>query len=241
MHVFEEGRDNWVFDLRTGASTRLTFDVGEDETPVWSPDGKWIYWTSTRENVSRAIYRKSSDGSGPEQKIWSGDLHVHLGGFTPDGARLVISMIQGQHIHLASINTADGKLTPLLTTPFRNMTPALSPDGQWLADASDESGQAEVYVQPFPSMQGRTQVSAGSGLEPVWSRNGRELYYRGKGKIMIVGVSTVNGFSSTAPRPLFDDRLANPQGEDHTGYDVTVDGGSSWWPGRRSQKARSRI
>ena len=222
VHVFEEGRDNWIFDLRTGASTRLTFDVGEDETPVWSPDGKWIYWTSTRENVSRAIYRKSSDGTGPEQKIWTGDPHVHLGGLTPDGAKLVVSMIQGQHIHLASIGTADGKLTPLLTTPFRNTTPALSPDGRWLAYASDESGQPEVYVQPFPSMQGRTQVSAGGGLEPVWSRSSPELYYRGRGKLMAVGLSTVNGFSRAVP--LVDDRLANPQGEDHTGYDVTADG-----------------
>ena len=67
VHVFEEGRDNWVLDLRSGAFTRLTFDPGEDETPVWSPDGKWIFWTSTRENVNRAMYRKAADGSGAEQ------------------------------------------------------------------------------------------------------------------------------------------------------------------------------
>ena len=145
------------------------------------------------ENVNRAIFRKSSDGSGPEQKIWSGDPHVASWRLHPDGSTLVISMIQGGQIHLASVGVANGKLTPLLTTPFRNTTPALSPDGRWLAYASDESGQPEVYVQPFPSMQGRTQVSAGGGLEPVWSRNGRELYYRGKGKIMAVGVSTVRG------------------------------------------------
>ena len=222
VHVFEEGRDNWVLDLRSGAFTRLTFDPGEDETPVWSPDGKWIFWTSTRENVNRAIYRKASDGSGAEQLLWSGDPHVHIGGVTPDGSTLVVSLIQRQHVHLGAITIADGTLKALLTTPFTNTTPALSPDGRWLAYASDESGQAEVYVQPFPSMQGRTQVSAGGGSEPVWSRNGRELYYRGQGKIMSAAVSAADGFS--APRPLLGDRLGNPQGGGHTGYDAMPDG-----------------
>jgi Tol biopolymer transport system component len=174
--------------------------------------------------VLRAIYRKAADGTGPEHLVWTGEPHVHLGGVTPDGATLVLSMIVGRYVHLASINLADGKMTPLLTTPFSNDTPALSHDGRWLAYSSDESGQNEVYVQPFPSMQGRTQVSAGGGFQPVWSRHGRELYYRGKDKIMAVEVATVNGFSAAAPRPLFDDQLGNPQGIGHTGYDVMPDG-----------------
>ena len=224
VHVFEEGRDNWIADPHRGTLIRLSFDAGEDETPVWSHDGKSVYYTSTRQKVLRAIYRKAADGTGPEHMVWSGEPHVHLGGVTPDGATLVLSMIVGRYVHLASINLADGKLTPLLTTPFSNDTPALSHDGRWLAYSSDESGQTEVYVQPFPSMQGRTQVSAGGGFQPVWSRNGRELYYRGKGKIMAVDISTVNGFSAAAPRPLFDDRIGNPQGIGHTGYDVMPDG-----------------
>jgi serine/threonine-protein kinase len=225
VHLFEEGRDNWVLDLRSGAFTRLSFDHGEDETPVWSPDGRWIYWTATRESVSRAIYRKAADGSGSEQLIWSGEPHVHLGGLTPDGATLVISVIRQQHVHLAAINVANGTLTWLLTTPFTNTTPTLSPDGKWIAYASDESGQSEIYVQPFPSMQGRTQVSAGGGWEPVWSRHGRELYYRGSGKVMASAVSVAgSAFSAGPPRPLFDDRLGNPQGGGHVGYDSTPDG-----------------
>jgi eukaryotic-like serine/threonine-protein kinase len=224
VHVFEEGRDNWVLDLRSGAFTRLTFDPGEDETPAWSADGKWIFWTASRGNINRAIYRKSADGSGAEQLVWSGDAHIHVGGVTPDGSTIVISMIEGPYVRLAAVNVADGKLTPLLTTPFVNNTPALSADGKWLAYTSNESGQVEVYVQPFPSMQGRTQVSAGGGSAPVWARNGRELYYRGKGKIMAVGISTAGGLSVDAPRAMFDDTIANAQGEGHVGYDVTQDG-----------------
>jgi eukaryotic-like serine/threonine-protein kinase len=224
MHVFEEGRDNWLLDVRSGAFTRLSFDPGEDETPVWSPDGKSVFWTASRGSVNRAIYRKSADGSGAEQIVWSGDAHIHLGGATPDGSTLVISMIEGQYVRIASVAVADGKLTPLVTTPFVNNTPALSADGKWLAYSSDESGQVEIYVQPFPSMQGRTQVSAGGGSAPVWARNGRELYYRGKGKIMAVAVSTTGGLSADVPRPLFADPIANAQGEGHVGYDVTPDG-----------------
>ena len=187
------------------------------------PTVKWIFWTSTRENVNRAIYRKASDGSGAEQSIWTGDPHVHIGGVTPDGSTLIVSLIQQQHVHLGAITIADGTLKPLLTTPFTNTTPALSPDGRWLAYASDESGQAEVYVQPFPSMQGRTQVSAGGGSEPVWSRNGRELYYRGQGN-HVGGCFGRRRVLRAAPRPLLDDRLGNPQGGGHTGYDAMPDG-----------------
>jgi serine/threonine-protein kinase len=224
VHIFEAGRDNWVLDLRTGAFMRLTFDPGEDETPVWSHDGKWIFWTSTRDKVARGIYRKASDGNGAEQLIWSGDRHLHIGGATPDGATLVVSVMQPQHVHVAAIRIADGTMTPLVTTPFSNVNPALSPDGRWIAYASDESGSSEVYVHAFPSMQGRTQVSAGGGAEPVWARNGRELFYRGKEKLMSVAYSTVAGFEAEAPQPLFDDRMGNAQGAGHTGYDATPDG-----------------
>ncbi|HXG54489.1 MAG TPA: hypothetical protein VNJ03_03845, partial [Vicinamibacterales bacterium] len=223
-HVFEDGRDNWVVDLRRGSFMRLTFDPGEDETPIWSPDGTVIFWTSTRASVPRAIYRKAADGSGAEQTIWTGDGHVHIGGITPDGRTLVISIIRSQQTDLATIDVASGRLTPLLTTPFVKTEPALSRDGTWLAYTSNESGQEEVYVQPFPSMQGRTQVSAGGGSQAVWSRNGRQLFYRGNGKVMAVDVSTTGEFVASAPRPILDDKFDNPQGYGHTGYDVTSDG-----------------
>ncbi len=79
-------------------------------------------------------------------------------------------------------------------------------------------------MQPFPAMQGRTQVSAGGGAAPIWARSGQELYYRSRGRIMAASVSTAGGFSTGAPRALFDDPIANAQGEGHVGYDVTNDG-----------------
>jgi eukaryotic-like serine/threonine-protein kinase len=223
VHVFEEGRDNWVADLRRGTFMRLTFDTGEDETPVWSPDGRFIFWTSTRANVNRGIYRKSADGSGQEQLIWSGNAHVHIGAITPDGETLVISMSEGQQTHLHAISVTDGRLTPVLTTPFTTHEPSLSPDGRLLAYSSNESGIEEVYVQPFPSMEGRAQVSAGGGSQPVWSRTGTELFYRGRGKLMAVEFTT-GALRPSPPNPLFDDVFDSTQGGGHTSYDVTPDG-----------------
>ncbi len=224
VHGFETGRDNWVADLRRGTLMRLTFDPGEDETPIWTPDGRWIVYTSTRRDLARAIFRKAADGSGPETQVWSGTGHVHLGGFTPDGKTLVVSRSEGDAFDLASISVDDGKLTPLTATPFGEFGAALSRDGRWLAYASDESGRPEVYVTAFPSLDGRWQVSTDGGTEPVWSRDGRTLYYRGSGKVMAVNIAPGAAFTQSVPMAAFDDRYAATQTLTHTCYDTMPDG-----------------
>ena len=224
VHGFETGRDNWVADLRRGTLMRLTFDSGEDETPIWTPDGRWIVYTSTRRDLVRAVFRKAADGSGPETVVWSGTGHVHLGGFTPDGRTLVISRSDGGAFDLASISVDDGKLTPLTATPFGEFDAALSRDGRWLAYASDESGRPEIYVTAFPSLDGRWQVSTDGGTEPVWSRDGRTLYYRGSGKVMAVDIALGAAFRQSLPRAMFDDRFAATQTLTHTCYDTMPDG-----------------
>ena len=224
VHGFETGRDNWVADLRRGTLMRLTFDPGEDETPIWTPDGRWIVYTSTRRDLARAVFRKAADGSGPETVVWSGTGHVHLGGFTPDGRTLVVSRSGGDAFDLASISVDDGKLTPLTATPFGEFDAALSRDGRWLAYASDESGRPEVYVTAFPSLDGRWQVSTDGGTEPVWSSDGRTLYYRGSGKVMAVDIAPGAAFRQSLPRAMFDDRFAATQTLTHTCYDTMPDG-----------------
>ena len=224
VHGFETGRDNWVADLRRGTLMRLTFDPGEDETPIWTPDGRWIVYTSTRRDLARAVFRKAADGSGPETVVWTGTGHVHLGGFTPDGRTLVVSRSEGDAFDLASISVDDGKLTPLTATPFGEFDAALSRDGRWLAYTSDESGRPEVYVTAFPSLDGRWQVSTDGGTEPVWSRDGRTLYYRGSGKLMAVDIAPGAAFRQSLPRATFDDRFAATQTLTHTCYDTMRDG-----------------
>jgi eukaryotic-like serine/threonine-protein kinase len=224
VHLFEEARDNWVADLRRGTLMRLTFDPGEDETPVWSSDGKWIFWTASRAGLNRAIYRRAADGTGPEQLIWSGNNHLHIGGITPDTQTLIVSMIEGQVRHLDAIAVANGKVSPLVRSQFGLNNPALSPDGKWLAYMSDESGQDEIYVQPFPSLDSRVQVSAAGGAQPVWARTGHELFYRSRGKFMSVEFSADDRFTPSTSRVLFADKYFSTQGVGHTSYDVTPDG-----------------
>jgi len=203
---------------------RLTFDAGEDETPVWSPDGRSIAYSSTREGLGRAIYRKAADGSGKEELLWSGKGHVHLGGFTPDGTSLVVSYAADGPYDIGSVSVEAGKLTPLLAAPYGEYEPALSKDGRWLAYTSDESGRPEIYVRSFPSLEGRWQVSIDGGSESVWARDGRTLYFRGSGNILAVAVAPGASFAPASPRAFVDDRFAGVQGDGHTGFDALPDG-----------------
>jgi serine/threonine-protein kinase len=224
VHGFEKGFDNWVADLKRGTLMRLTFDVGEDETPVWSPDGRSIAYSSTREGLERAVFRKAADGSGTEELLWSGKGHMHLGGFTPDGKTIVVSYTTGAPNDIGSLSVETGKLTPLLAAPYGEYDPALSKDGRWLAYTSDESGRPEVYVRSFPSLEGRWQVSIDGGSEPVWARDGRTLYFRGSGKILAVAVAPGSSFVPASPRAFVDDRFSAVQGDTHTGFDALPDG-----------------
>jgi Tol biopolymer transport system component len=222
-HVFEAGFDIWVSDVKRGTLMRLTFDAGEDETPIWSPDGRWVIFTATREG-QRGVYRKAADGSGAEELLWRGSGHIHVGGITADGNTLLVSRNDGGEMDVMSITVKDGTIKPVLASPSREYSPSLSRDGRWLAYASDESGRPEIYVRSFPSLEGRWQVSTGGGIEPVWARDGKTLFYRGSGKIMAVDVAAGSALMPSAPRPLFDDRFASMQGDTHTCYDTMPDG-----------------
>jgi hypothetical protein len=115
-----------------------------------------------------------------------------------------------------------GEAVPFLLTSFDEHGASFSPDGQWVAYASDESGRSEVYVQPYPGPGGKWLVSTGGGRDPVWSADGRELFYREGNKMMVVGVQTQPTFSLGRPRALFEHRYA--ESEAGRNYDVSPDG-----------------
>ena len=150
---------------------------------------------------------------------------MHLGGFTPDARTLVLAISTESHFDLAALTVGEKSLTPLLAGRAGEMEPALSPDGRWLAYVSDETGRAEVYVQPFPKLtDGRWPISTNGGREPVWSRDGKRLFYRGNGKIVAVEVSTEAGFVPSVPSTLADDQFLSTMGEGHTNYDAMPGG-----------------
>ena len=186
------GGDIWVCDLERQTLSRLTFDSGQDETPVWTPDGMWVTFAGTRDKVM-TLLRRLADGSGEEEVLVTLQEHAHATSWSPDGQVLTFGMgpssTASEGIWLLPLE-GDRKPILLLKTPFNVYASRLSPDGRWIAYASDRSGRSEIYVQPFPGLGGKWQISTDGGGHAVWARNGRELFYRNGDKMMVVEVTT---------------------------------------------------
>ena len=226
VEIVEDGDDIWTFDVARGALEKKTFELAEDETPVWSPDGRWIAYSSTRGD-ERVVIRRRADGSGPEERLWiaqASTTHVHVEQWMSDGRSLLIATAVANgapgDIGLLPID-GDRTPKPLLRTPFNERGARVSPDGRWLVYTSNESGRDEVYVRPFPSLDGKWQVSTAGGSQPVWSRKGDELFYRSDA-MMSVRITPGTSFIPTTPQRMFDDR-GYTKGAGHTGYDISPD------------------
>jgi Tol biopolymer transport system component len=227
VEITSEGDDIWVLDLVRATPTRLTFENGEDETPAWSPDGEWIAYSSDRPGQPRTIFRKRADGSGPEEKLWANEAHMHVDGWTPDGRALTVTRIgigTGQDVWLVPIGSGAGEARALLQGTFNELNARVSADGRWLAYTSNESGEDQVYVQPFPALGAKWQVSSRGGSQPVWAPDGRRLFYRGERALMVVDVQpSARAFSASVPRRVADDSYTS-KGATHTGWDIGRDG-----------------
>ena len=127
---------------------------------------------------STVLLRKLADGSGEEEELGQVEQHSHTASWLPDGNVLAFEMepTSTRDIWFLPLE-GDRKPTPFFLTPFDESAAKFSPDGRWIAYASNESGRREIYVQPYPGPGGKWQVSATGGDEPVWARNGRELFF----------------------------------------------------------------
>ena len=193
----------WLHDLHE-TWTRLTFEGSVNSVPAWTPDGKRIAFVSNKEGQQNIFWRPLDGGGGLERLTNSEFLDAPMS-FSPDGQLLAFieaNPTTGYDIWV--LRLSDRKAQPFLRTPSNESAPQFSADGHWLAYVSDESGRFEVYVQPYPSAGGKWQVSADGGTEPVWNRNGRELFYRSGDKMMAVEITTQPGFSAGAPKMLFE-------------------------------------
>ncbi len=217
--------DIWVYDLGRQTLSRLTFAPGADETPVWTPDGKWVTFAGDRDGV-RNLLRRVADGSEEEEQLVTLQEHAHANSWSPDGQVLVFGMGSSSAasggIWLLPLEE-DREPTLLLKTPFNVYASRLSPDGHWIAYASDESGRSEIYVQPFPGLGGKWQISTDGGGHAVWARNGHELFYRNGNKMMVVEVSTQPNWSAGVPETIFEGPFY-AIGNGNTSYDVAPDG-----------------
>jgi serine/threonine-protein kinase len=196
--------DLWLIDLTRGTSSRLTAE-SNTSFPVWTPDGRRLTLASAKEG-SYSIYWRPVDGSAPDERLLSGSWPNYPFSWSPDGKVLAfvsVSPTTLQDIRVLSVDQR-GASKPFVETQFREGGPAFSPDGKWIAYVSDESGRFEIYVRPFPGPGEKWPISVEGGNEPVWPRNGRQLFYRAGDAMMAVDVETRPTFSAGKPRKLFD-------------------------------------
>jgi len=201
----ENSDDVWIYHLEQETSTRLTFDPAGERYPVWSPDGQKIAFGYVGGALPMSL--KSADGTGELEKIMKEPLFQLPQAFSPEGNVLVFldrsSTSQGRDLGTVSLG-GDGVGVLLLNTEFEERNATLSPDGHWMAYESNESGQFEIYVRPFPDVNaGRWQVSNDGGTWPLWSRDGRELFYAGPQAMMSVSVQTEPTFTMGERDSLF--------------------------------------
>lgn len=173
--------DLWILDVARGVSTRLTTDPADEGDPVWSPDGRALVFGSDRGHATN-LFRKSLQGSDPETLLLESVNHKYPESWSPDGKTLLyLSEDQAAPRIVKSVwalPAGPGARPELvLKNGFNLDEPQVSPDGRWLAYASDDSGQSEVYVQPFRRAGERVRVSVDSGGQPRWRRDGGELFY----------------------------------------------------------------
>jgi eukaryotic-like serine/threonine-protein kinase len=219
----------WIYDLARGTTSQL---IGEGKTDfaTWTPDGKRLvfkWWRAGEPN----LYWQPADGSSPMERLTTSENHQVPGSFSPDGATLAVSVRPpgvGWRWDIDLLDLKSKKVTPFLNSKASEMHPEFSPDGHWMAYVSDESGQPEVYVRPFPGPGGKWQISSDGGNAPLWSRNGKQLFYvgwdgDGEDQYWVADVRTSDSFSASKPRLLFksaDFLVGNPS----RAFDISLDG-----------------
>jgi serine/threonine-protein kinase len=226
--VSSDGRDVWILSLGDGTLSRATFNRdGHDAT--WSPDGRTIIYSSTRSGVL-GTYRTRPGNAAAVDSLFALRELAYSGVWTPDG-RTIVTVANAQQGPqsgadiVALTNAGRGPIRPIVATPFTEQYPALSPDGRWLAYASNQSGQLQVYVRPLDGDGDQLQVSQHGASEPIWGPNGHELFYRSfdQSTLEVASLQFAPELAVGERRTLFsiaDIVATNP----HSNYSISPDG-----------------
>ncbi len=227
MTIFGANYSIWIWDLVRKTLTRLTLDEGNNIQSIWTPDGKRIVYALLRTG-EYSVCRKAADGTGEVEKLGSSPDRMLLPwSFSSNGKALAMTEWVGARGSIGVLSMEGNRARkPLLHhEKYSESAPEISPDGQWIAYASDESGWNEVYVRPFPDVdKGKWQVSTSGGGSPLWSPDGRELFFLSGESAMAIAVETKPVFNPGTPRTLF--RRANLRAGVTTGmpWDIHPDG-----------------
>jgi len=216
----------WVYDLNRGTATKLISEGIATNWVTWTPDGQRVAFGWSKTLVPN-IYWQPADGSQPMERLTQSE-HAQFqfpGSWSPDGETLAFLEDRPDGTsEILLLQMRDRRITPFLNSRFEEKWPEFSPDGRWMAYGSAASGRNEVYVQPFPGPGGKWQVSNEGGEEPLWSRNGKQLFYRrGYNQVWMVDVQTGSGLPASKPHLLFDQPgygISVPI----RGWDISLDG-----------------
>jgi Tol biopolymer transport system component len=200
----------WVYDLKRGTASRLTFGSAYDVNPVWSPDGSQVFFSS-HSSGPWGIYKKVADGLGNTQSVFqSGNQDKAINDLTADGRYAIYDTAAATRNQLWALPLfGDRNPFPFVQGDFGAASARFSTNGRYVAYSSSESGREEVYVQTFPQHSGRWQISTSGGVQPIWRRDGKELFYLTEDeKLMAVDVNTTSAtFQVGIPKQLFQAQL----------------------------------
>src|SRR6202047_2493322 len=232
--AFQKGGNGaiWIHDLARGITSPLTMASSGAMFPIWTPDGERLTYAHphrTPKGAGQAIYSKRSDGTGEEERLTPESiLTAYPSSWSPDGKVLVFQRLGDKDGGCCEVWTltidANGKPEePRQFLESKGGQPSFSPDGHWLAYVSFDSGVPQIYVVPFPRSAGKWQISTDSGVEPLWSKSGHELFYSKGDSLIAVPYSVEKGsFQPGKPQILFPNRLE--MRAPFPSYDVTPDG-----------------
>jgi serine/threonine-protein kinase len=222
--------DVWTYEIARGTLSRLTTHPAQEYGPMWTPDGQRIAFTSWREGYPEIFWR-SADGTGSDERLLTRGkdlIDVYAYGWSPDGMQLIFSEVRpSRGLQCANLQapTIQGEPTVLVKNDFCNGAAVVSPDGRWIAYHSNLSGRSEIYVERYPQLGSRQQISTGGGELPLWSRDGRTLYFRtlDNQRVLSVAVQAGATFTAGGAEILFELAMQDPQGGSRP-YDVAPNG-----------------
>ncbi len=193
----------YVYDLDRGTNSRLT-DEGFSAYAIWAPNGDRLLFSWGRTSVD-SLYWQPRDGSSPMERLTTSEYGQRPGSWSSDGKMLAfVDFHPDTGADISLLDVGSKRVTPFLNSPFREEYPEFSPDGRWMVYSSDESKNEEIYIRAFPGPGPKQQVSVEGGDQPLWARNGKQLFYRWGDQVWVVDVRTNGGLATAKPRLLFE-------------------------------------
>jgi serine/threonine-protein kinase len=228
LDVRDADEDIWIWDVERTVATRLTSSPRGDYGPVWSPDGRMIFYSSVQEDGGSDLFRVRADGAGEAVRLTEQGRFLMPEAVTADGSRLIAdsSLNRVPPFQIVEVDAkALGEPRTLLADRFNTNNPELSPDGRWLAYMAGDIGREEVFVRPFPAVEsGLWQVSGGGGSRPAWSRDGGEIFYLDPAMRLMGARAETHGDALILGQPEVVIEAAYPALNAGRTYDVSPDG-----------------